>query len=256
MNGNTPTLISGVPKVALSLATIRSQASASPERARQHVTVGRADRGLAELEDRLEEPREALGAEVLVHERHVRGELVEAAARREDLLVRGGEHHAAHAVVGARQLERADQIREQLVRQRVARIGLVHRDRGDAIGAHLIANRLGGTRRFLLRSAGPQLRGDACTARSSSASMAHPPRRWRSTGPSSSPELRRPAPRRERVRAGSPRGSRAGRRRARTSRLRPTSRPTPSSQRALDRSRDEGPRGRAACAEGQSPRTR
>ena len=30
MNGNTPTLISGVPKVALSLATIRSQASASP----------------------------------------------------------------------------------------------------------------------------------------------------------------------------------------------------------------------------------
>ena len=30
MNGNTPTLISGVPKLAVSLATIRSQASATP----------------------------------------------------------------------------------------------------------------------------------------------------------------------------------------------------------------------------------
>ena len=125
MNGNTPTLISGVPKVAVSLATIRSQASAMPERARQHVPVRRADGGLAELHDQREEPREALGAEVLVHERHVGGELLEVAAGAEDLLVRRAEHDAAHALVVARRLEGVDQLAEQLVRERVARVGRV-----------------------------------------------------------------------------------------------------------------------------------
>src|SRR5215216_5680875 len=110
MNGKTPTLISGVPKVALSFATIRSHESAS-----QHVPVGRAQRRLSELHDRLEEPREALRAEVLVNERHLRRELVEAAPGREDGLVGGGQDHATHAVVGASQLERRRHVAEELI---------------------------------------------------------------------------------------------------------------------------------------------
>ena len=102
------------------------------ERAGQHVPVGGADRRLAELADQLEQPREALGAEVLVHERHVGGEAGEVAARGEDLLVRGGEDDAAHGLVVAGRRERGDQLAEQLVRQRVARVGLVERDRRDA----------------------------------------------------------------------------------------------------------------------------
>src|ERR1700753_1543011 len=68
MNGNTPTLISGVPKRA-------------PSRAGEHVAVGGADRGLAELAEQPEQLRKALGPEVLVHERHVGGETAQVGAR-------------------------------------------------------------------------------------------------------------------------------------------------------------------------------
>ncbi len=131
MNGKIPTLISGVPKRALSLATIRSQASASAERAGQHVAVGGAERRLAELADRAEQAREAVGREVLVDERGLRGEAAEVAARGEHLLVRRGEHDAAHGVVVARARERGQQLVEQRVGQGVARLGAVERDGGD-----------------------------------------------------------------------------------------------------------------------------
>ena len=68
-----------------------------PERAGEHVPVGGADRRLAELAEQPEQAREALGPEVLVHERHLGREPGQVGRRREDPLVRRGEHHAAHA---------------------------------------------------------------------------------------------------------------------------------------------------------------
>ena len=82
MNGNTPTLISGVPNVAFSDATIRSQASASPSAPGEAVAVRRAQHRLAQLADQREQPREALGGEMLVHERDVGREAAEVAAAR------------------------------------------------------------------------------------------------------------------------------------------------------------------------------
>ena len=101
--------------------------------------VGRAQRRLAELADQPEQLREAVGREVLVHERHVGREAGQVAAAGEHLLVRGGEHDAADALVVARQLERLDQVVEQLVREGVARLRLVERDRGDR-GGDVVAN--------------------------------------------------------------------------------------------------------------------
>jgi len=57
-------------------------------RAGQDVAAGRADRGLAEGHDRVEQAREELCAEMLVDGGHVAGEPVERAAGREDLLMR------------------------------------------------------------------------------------------------------------------------------------------------------------------------
>jgi hypothetical protein len=47
--------------------------------------------------------------------------------------VRRGEHDAAHLVVVARRLEGRQQVRQQLVRERVARVRLVQADRGDVL---------------------------------------------------------------------------------------------------------------------------
>ena len=103
-----------------------------PERAGEHVAVGGADRRLAELADRAET---AAGT--------ARSRSACAPAARpprtrpgwppagEDPLVRGGQHHAADVGSSRAGLERRDQLVEQLVRERVARVGLVERDRRD-----------------------------------------------------------------------------------------------------------------------------
>src|SRR3954462_8625226 len=144
MNGKTPTLISGVPNVAVSLATIRSQASATPSApartwppARPAARAGpprRADRRLAEFADELEQAHEPLRAEVLVHQRHLAREAGQVAAAGEDLLVRGGEHDAAHVLVVAGALEGLDGLLQQLVGEGVARVGVVEGDRRDPVG--------------------------------------------------------------------------------------------------------------------------
>jgi hypothetical protein len=47
--------------------------------------------------------------------------------------VRGGEDHHACVAVVAGLLERGDQLVQQLIGKRVARVGLIQRDRGDAV---------------------------------------------------------------------------------------------------------------------------
>ena len=104
------------------------------ERAGEHVAVGGADRGLAELADQPEQLRERAPC------RSSGG----PAARRprspprlapEENVVSCDEVSTTHAhlVVVAGRLEGRDQVRQQLVRERVARVGLVQRDRRDVV---------------------------------------------------------------------------------------------------------------------------
>ena len=114
------------------------------ERPGQHVAVRGADRRLAELADQLEEAREPLRRGMLVHERNVRREAREVAAAREDRLVRRREDDAAHPVVVACGSEGGQQLVEHPVREGVARLGLVERDRrntrcGDVVAKRLVA---------------------------------------------------------------------------------------------------------------------
>ena len=100
MNGKTPTLISGVPNVAPSRATIRSQASARPSAPASTWPLAAQIDGLPSWPMQREQRAGSGRCRVLVDERHVGGEAGEVAAGREDLLVRRGEHDAAHVVVG------------------------------------------------------------------------------------------------------------------------------------------------------------
>ena len=126
MNGNSPTCSSGVPNVARSLADDEVAGEREPKRACEHVAGGRADDGLAELRDELEQARE---------QRRVGGrEPGEVATAREDGRMRRGEHDAAHLVVVASRRERGQQLAEQRVGERVARVGLVERDRRNRVG--------------------------------------------------------------------------------------------------------------------------
>ena len=58
--------------------------------------------------------------------------------------VRRGQDHAADALVVAGRLERVDQLTEQLIRERVAGVGLVESDCCDAVRADVVEDRLVG----------------------------------------------------------------------------------------------------------------
>src|SRR3954466_13498891 len=110
MNGKTPTLISGVPNVAFSDATIRSHASASPSAPARQCPLTAAIDGLprSPISQKSRRnfsvppglPRQVLGPRMLVEERDVGREAGEVAARAERRLVRAGEHRDAYVVVG------------------------------------------------------------------------------------------------------------------------------------------------------------
>src|SRR5205823_6084641 len=100
---------------------------------REHVSVRGADDGLAERADQPEQLREPLRPEVAVNDRRVGREAGQVRAGGEHLVVRGGEDDAADVVVVAGDLEGGDQLCEQFVRERVARVRLIERDRGDAV---------------------------------------------------------------------------------------------------------------------------
>ena len=104
------------------------------ERAGEHVPVRGDDRRLSELAERDEDLREEARREVLVRGRRVGRETAEVAAGREHLLVRGGEDDDADVVVRLRVRERREQLGEQRVGERVARLGIVEGDRRDVLG--------------------------------------------------------------------------------------------------------------------------
>ena len=82
-------------------------------------------------------------AHELVRGRRVGREPAEVAAGGEDLLVRRGENDHAHVVVGLGGAQRFEQLAQQLIRERVARLRVVERDRRDAgIGGDLVADLL------------------------------------------------------------------------------------------------------------------
>ena len=103
------------------------------ERAGQDVAGRGDDRGLAQLAELDEDLGEEAGGEVLVSGWRVGREAAEVAARREHLLVRRGEHHDPCVVVVLDRAERVEELREQLIGQRVARLGIVQRDGRDAV---------------------------------------------------------------------------------------------------------------------------
>ncbi len=142
MNGKIPMLISGVPNVAALLRDDQVARQREAERPGQHVAVGGADRRLAELADQLEEPREPLRRGMLEHERNVRREAREIAAAREDRLVRRREDDAPHLVVVACGGEGGEQVVEHPVREGVARLRLIERDRRNSRRGDVVANRL------------------------------------------------------------------------------------------------------------------
>ena len=135
MNGNRPTLISGVPKPALSLATIRSQASAIPSEPARTWPLAATIEGLPSSPSSTEDLRERPVPKNLSAVGASAAEAAEVAAGREDLLVRGGEHDDAHGVVGLRRAQRLEQLAQQLIGERVARLRVVEGDRGDAASA-------------------------------------------------------------------------------------------------------------------------
>ena len=134
MNGKRPTLISGVPKPAVSLATIRSQARAMPSEPARTWPDAATIEGLPSSPSSMKTSRKSPVAEVLVRGRRVGGEAAQVAAGREDLLVGGGEHHDAGVVVLLDRPQRVEQLAEQLIGERVPRLRVVQGDGRDAVG--------------------------------------------------------------------------------------------------------------------------
>ncbi len=134
MNGKSPTLISGVPKPAPSLATIRSQASAIPSEPASTWPLAATIDGLPSSPSALKTSRNAAVPDgTCERSARRRAKPPRLRAGGEDLLVRGGEHDDAHLVVVLRRSQRLEQLREQLVGERVAGLGVVERDRRDAV---------------------------------------------------------------------------------------------------------------------------
>ena len=103
------------------------------ERAGEDVAGRGDDRRLAQLAELDEDLREEPGGEVLVGGRRIRREAAEVAARREDLLVGGGEHHDASVVVFLDRAKRVQELRQQLIGERVPGLRIVEGDGRDAV---------------------------------------------------------------------------------------------------------------------------
>ena len=144
MNGNAPTLISGVPNVAASEATIRSHASAIPSAPASTCPRAAQIVGLPSAPISLNSPTKLLAAEVLVHQRNISGKPAEVGAGGEHLLVRGRQHHAARPPA-RRARARTPRSARPAARPR-ARCAwrFVQRDRGHAVG-HVVEDGLAGT---------------------------------------------------------------------------------------------------------------
>ena len=131
---------------------IRSQASAIPSAPASTCPLAAQIDGLPSSPSSRNSAREALGGEVLVHERHLGGEARPGWPPAENTFS-WVEVSTTHRTVGvvARGLERGDQLAQQLVGERVARVGLVERDRRHAGVGDVVAERVVGHGRRSLR---------------------------------------------------------------------------------------------------------
>ena len=101
---------------------------------RQHVTVGGAERGLAEPRHQPEELEEEVGGEVFGDQRHVGGEAAQVGPGAEDLVAGAGEDDRPRLLVVARPLHRVDQLGQHLAGEHVALLRVVQGHRGDPAG--------------------------------------------------------------------------------------------------------------------------
>ena len=134
MKGKSPTLISGVPKPAVSLAMIRSQAIAIPSEPASTWPEAATIEGLPSSPSSMKTCGKEAGREVLVGSGRVGSEAAEVAARREDLLVGRSEHHHPGVVVLLDSPQGVEELREELVRERVPRLRIVQGDRRHTVG--------------------------------------------------------------------------------------------------------------------------
>ncbi|KKN26334.1 hypothetical protein LCGC14_0875850 [marine sediment metagenome] len=115
-------------------------AQAQPHAARQHVAVGGAQRGLAQVDHQLEEVNELVRRSACGRV-HIGREPTQVGARAKDLLARAGEHRRPHLGVALHRPEGLVQLRQHLGRERVALVGPVEGHGGDPV-AHLVQQRL------------------------------------------------------------------------------------------------------------------
>ena len=141
--------------------------------ARQHVAVGRAERGLAEARHQPEELEEEVGGEVFGDERHVGGEAAQVGAGAEDLVAGAGEDDRPRLLVVARPLHRVDQLGQHLPGEHVALLRVVQGHRGDPVGDLVLDDLVvhpGGT----IAESGPALKVESATVHSASGDRATP----------------------------------------------------------------------------------
>ena len=133
MYGHKPTLISGVPNTASSAATIEVARAREPETAGERVALHARDDRLAERPHVAEQIGEEPAAFVRVRRTFVLGDAAEVGARAERPVARAREHDHSDRVVGARRGHRLPEPGHHAVRHRVAALGPVDRDPGDAV---------------------------------------------------------------------------------------------------------------------------
>ena len=134
MNGNSPTLISGVPKPAPSLATIRSHASAIPSAPASTCPLAARIDGLPSSPSSVKTCGKSAVPRNLC--------AVGASAEKPPRLAPEENTFSCDEVstttrtslVGLRRPQRLEQLTQQLIGERVAGLGVVERDRRDVLG--------------------------------------------------------------------------------------------------------------------------
>ena len=113
MCGQSPSVISGVPKIASSAAMTRSHAEREAEAAGEGVALHAGDRGLPERVEVAEEVGQLTSGLVQVAEAATVRHSLQVGTCTERGRSRAGEHHHAHGIVGLGELERVAELTDQ-----------------------------------------------------------------------------------------------------------------------------------------------